>query len=100
MQELFPSYYNKFRCIADKCMHSCCVGWEIDIDEETLGIYNSLDGAMGDRIRNSISGEPPHFVLKDNRCPFLNNKGLCDIISEFGEDGLCDICYLHPRFQN
>ena len=100
MQEVFPSYYHKFQCIADKCKNSCCIGWEIDIDEETMEIYKEIDGEMGDRIRKNICGNPPHFVLKDNRCPFLNEKGLCDIISCFGEDGLCDICYLHPRFQN
>ena len=26
-----PKYYNEFKCIADKCTHSCCVGWEIDM---------------------------------------------------------------------
>ncbi len=100
MQEVFPSYYHKFKCIADKCKHSCSIGWEIDIDEDTMDIYNNIDGELGDRIRKSISGNPPHFVLKNERCPFLNDKGLCDIITELGEDGLCDICYLHPRFQN
>ena len=25
-----PSYYKDFKCIADKCRHSCCIGWEID----------------------------------------------------------------------
>ena len=35
MKLIAPDYYNKFSCIADKCRHSCCVGWEIDIDENT-----------------------------------------------------------------
>ena len=30
-----PEYYKQFQCIADKCTHSCCIGWEIDIDEIT-----------------------------------------------------------------
>ena len=30
-----PGYYKRFACIASKCRHSCCVGWEIDIDPET-----------------------------------------------------------------
>lgn len=101
MKELTPNYYKKFRCIADKCTHSCCVGWEIDIDENTLFYYKSLDTPMGERIRHNIDGQTPHFVLtKDERCPFLNTKGLCDIITECGEDALCDICRLHPRFSN
>ena len=101
MMEVFPNYYGKFKCIADRCKHSCCIGWEIDIDEDTMALYNSLQGDFAEKIRDNIEGEPPHFVLKDgDRCPFLNQKGLCDIISEFGEGAICDICYLHPRFSN
>lgn len=99
--QVFPNYYNNFKCIADKCCHSCCIGWEIDIDEETLATYNALVGEMGDRIRKNIEGETPHFILREgDRCPFLNERGLCDIILNCGEDYLCDICTLHPRFIN
>lgn len=101
MKEVFPNYYKKFKCIADKCKHSCCIGWEIDIDSETMELYNSLNGEFAEKIRDSITGEVPHFVLtKDDRCPFLNKSGLCDIIRELGEGAICDICYLHPRFSN
>ena len=101
MREVFPNYYDKFKCIGGNCKHSCCIGWEIDVDDETMDFYNSLDGEFADRILQNIEGEVPHFVLREgNRCPFLNQDGLCDIICEFGEDALCDICYLHPRFTN
>ena len=96
-----PNYYEKFRCIADKCRHSCCIGWEIDIDADTMELYSSLEGELADKIRENITGETPHFVLRENdRCPFLTANGLCEIISCYGEDALCDICYLRPRFQN
>lgn len=101
MKEIFPNYYKKFRCIADKCKHSCCIGWEIDIDSDTMAFYQSLEGPLGDRIRKNIEGEIPHFVLQEGeRCPFLAENGLCDIISELGENAICDICRLHPRFSN
>lgn len=29
-----PDYYDRFRCIAGACKDSCCIGWEIDIDEK------------------------------------------------------------------
>lgn len=97
-----PCYYYKFKCKMDKCAHTCCVGWEIDIDSDTLEYYNSLEGTFAERIRRSISYDDcAHFVLdKDERCPFLNKSGLCDIITELGEDSLCDICSDHPRFRN
>ncbi len=97
-----PNYYNKFKCIADKCTHSCCIGWEIDIDSETLDYYKTIKGTIGLRLRDAIDmdGEP-HFRLSDgDRCPFLNETGLCDIICELGEEALCDICADHPRFRN
>ena len=101
LTEVYPNYYNKFKCIADKCNHSCCIGWEIDIDVDTMDIYNSLNTPMGEKIRNNIEGDIPHFKLtKDERCPFLNEKGLCDIILECGDGAISDICYLHPRFSN
>lgn len=97
-----PNYYSKFSCIAEKCTHNCCIGWEIDIDEETLGKYMHMGGTMGKRLKAGISfDETPHFVLSaDERCPFLNSRGLCDIIAECGEDHLCEICKMHPRFVN
>ena len=103
MQIMAPDYYKKFKCIAGDCKHSCCIGWEIDIDSDTLEIYNNIKGAWGEKLKKVISydGDAPHFITDSNdRCPFLNKEGLCDIITEFGEDGLCQICYDHPRFRN
>ena len=99
--EMFPVYYDKFKCIADRCKHSCCIGWEIDIDGDTMELYGSLEGELADKIRANIEGEVSHFVLGEGeRCPFLNKNGLCDIITEYGDGAICDICYLHPRFYN
>ncbi|MBR5314682.1 MAG: flagellin lysine-N-methylase [Clostridia bacterium] len=97
-----PKYYENFVCIADKCKHSCCIGWEIDVDENALSKYTKLCGGYGDVVKNSISNTPsPHFNLCENdRCPHLNEKGLCNIILNLGEDCLCDICREHPRFYN
>lgn len=97
-----PDYYPKFHCIAGRCRHSCCIGWEIDIDEDTLDLYSSIGGGFGRRLKNSIEdGEAPHFRLSgDERCPFLTSDGLCDIILTLGEDALCQICADHPRFRS
>ena len=97
-----PAYYKRFRCIADRCEHSCCIGWEIDVDQEALKKYQKLNSAYGSVIRNSIEMEDtPHFRLGDyERCPHLDEHGLCKIILNEGEDLLCDICREHPRFYN
>ncbi len=97
-----PDFYEDFKCIADRCRHSCCKGWEIDVDEDSLRRYSKLEGAMGQKLRESISNdEEPCFILsEDERCPFLQDNGLCQLIIELGEDSLCDICREHPRFYN
>ena len=97
-----PVYYKNFKCIAQGCEHSCCIGWEIDIDEQSLKKYRRLKGGYGAVVRNSIStAGTPHFKLGNgDRCPHLDARGLCKIILTLGEDYLCDICREHPRFYN
>ena len=102
MVTVYPDYYPAFRCVAGACRHSCCIGWEIDIDEETLAKYKAMPGALGDRLRRNISADdPPHFLLGEGeRCPFLNGDNLCDLILQGGAGLLCQICDDHPRFRN
>ena len=104
MKEIRPDYYEEFRCAAGDCRHTCCRGWEIDIDEDTLAYYNALPGELGDRLRREIvTGEDgtAQFRLRDgDRCPFLNENNLCDLIPALGETHLCQICTDHPRFRN
>lgn len=101
MQTVYPNYYPKFSCIASRCRHSCCIGWEIDIDADSLGRFQAIEGPMGQRLSESISLEgEPHFVLGEaERCPFLNEEGLCDLILFGGEEILCQICTDHPRYR-
>ena len=98
MKQIFPSYYKDFRCIAGDCLHSCCIGWEIDIDDDTMQVYRNFP----DILRHiDTNADPAHFRLtEDERCPFLNECGLCEIILRHGEDHLCQICDDHPRFRN
>lgn len=101
MKQYAPSYYLEFSCIADRCRHSCCVGWEIDVDEESMARYAALSCDYGAQIRQSIACEEemPHFQLTaQERCPHLDERGLCRIITHLGEGYLCEICREHPRF--
>lgn len=103
MKLIAPDYYTKFKCIADKCKHSCCIGWVIDVDADTLEYYHTVDGELGERLKMGIDeeSETAHFILGEGeRCPFLNQNGLCDLITELGEESLCQICTDHPRYRN
>ena len=94
--------WNGFHCIAEACRHSCCKGWEICIDEDTLRQYATVSGKLGRELRRSIrideDGAAFATVGTEERCPFLNERGLCRLILELGEDYLSEICTEHPRF--
>lgn len=103
MRIICPDYCSRFKCIADKCQHSCCVGWEIDIDPASLERYTNESGVLGDRLRANIdkTADGASFRLTDSeRCPFLDSRNLCELITAKGEEYICNICTEHPRFYN
>lgn len=95
-----PKYYKAFKCTADACSHSCCMGWEIDVDADFMRKYAACTAPYAGEILSSIDmSETPHFrLLEDERCPHLDDTGLCRIIRNLGEEYLTDICREHPRF--
>jgi len=111
-----PHFYPQFHCIADKCTDTCCVGWEIDVDQASQAKYhNLLKDHKGNEKQHQFlqrllaNIEDGHFVLAPgDRCPFLKENGLCEMICELGCNGsdigpdgesiLGDICREHPRF--
>ena len=104
MKLIAPEGYGAFRCLADRCRHTCCAGWEIDIDEETAALYLALPGALGARVRDGMAQAEDgvwHFVLDSReRCPMLTERGLCSLICGLGEEALCQVCDDHPRFRS
>ena len=103
MKTVVPDYYKEFTCLADKCVHNCCIGWEIDVDDETYKLYENTDSCLSVKLKNNIVENNGCYCFKltdDERCPFLNEDNLCDIIINMGEDALCGICSDHPRFKN
>ena len=44
MTLIYPATADAFRCIADACRHTCCKGWEIDIDPNTRAKYAAMTG--------------------------------------------------------
>lgn len=106
MKILEPSYYKNFKCIADKCKNTCCIGWRITIDKTNYEKYNEIKGEFGDRLNSNIrrisNGENNanygEFILDNNmKCPMLNGDNLCDIYINKGPDYLCFVCAAYPR---
>ena len=54
MKHVYPRAYRDFSCIASACRHTCCAGWQIDIDADTADRYRGMEGAIGEEIRASL----------------------------------------------
>lgn len=99
-----PSYYKEFHCIASDCTDNCCIGWEIDVDAQSLAYYQTISGTFGKKLRTSISRPDSetglaHFLMNEQeRCPFLDSCNLCEIYTTLGEQHMVQICTDHPRY--
>lgn len=97
MQITYPDYYKKFSCTADKCKDTCCAGWGIVIDDRSLKKYRRVKGTFGRRLRQEIDWKEKSFCQREGRCAFLDQRNLCDIYTELGEQAFCDTCRRYPR---
>lgn len=97
MRYVKPDYFDAFRCTADKCPDTCCAGWQIMIDEESLEKYEQDKSAFRGRLCNGIDWQEGCFVQYERRCSMLNENNLCDLVIEKGEDWLCETCSRYPR---
>ena len=90
----YPDYYERFKCVAGECEDTCCAGWQIVIDEESLAKYKKITNGKDKRIDFK---EGVFRQDKERRCAFLNSDNLCDMYIEWGEDSFCETCRKYPR---
>ena len=102
MEVFYPSYYNRFSCIASACPDSCCKEWEVDVDDVAAARYRSLPGALGDALRQVLKDTEDGTVMtiQDGRCPMWRQDGLCRIQAELGHEALCKTCREFPRLRH
>ena len=104
MKIITPTYYKNFKCIAGECPDSCCQGWEVDADEESLGYYKTLSPELEikqriDSVLDKDEFDNTIFTLaQKKRCPFLNGDYLCDMHIAIGGEHTPLTCRNFPRF--
>ena len=94
-----PAYYKAFRCIGSDCTENCCIGWEIDVDEDSLCVLRGRSRRFwrafarehcacgrADRRAGAFSSDA------EERCPLLNDCNLCEVLLHLGEDKMAQIC--------
>ena len=89
--------YDDFKCIAGACPKSCCIGWQIVIDEDSLQYYKKYKGEFKDRLKDGIDFKEGVYRQCDGRCAMLNKDNLCDEQLALGEEHLCYTCGMYPR---
>lgn len=104
MKLVTPTFYKDFECIAGDCPDSCCQGWEVDADEESLSYYKTISGEMRERIDSVLDKDEYNNTIfrltKNKRCPFLNDSNLCDMHIAIGGEHTPFTCRTFPRFIN
>lgn len=104
MNFVTPKFYKDFKCIAGACPDSCCQGWEVDADADSLAYYSTLSGEIKSRIDSVLDkdefGNTIFRLTENKRCPFLNGKNLCDMHIAIGGEHTPYTCRTFPRFIN
>lgn len=101
MKTVYPDYFTGFKCSAGECPDTCCAGWEIVVDSLSAEKYKSVSGEFGEKLRSMMKTDGDGDIIFDShggRCPFLNEKNLCDIYINCDEKFLCHTCTMFPRF--
>lgn len=106
-------FMQTFQCVGSDCEDTCCHRWAVDIDQgHFVKLKRLLEREPGGRERferdfkmREASSRTRHRFARvqfdeHNNCPFLNQQGLCDLHSKFGERVLPDICAHYPRVAN
>ncbi len=104
------NYMTRFQCLCDGCDDCCCRDWMIALDASSYRqLHKTLEhNEPYKRLLSTLVFDPKTAETNDkyrgyirmtekNVCPFLDEKGLCSIHSNFGETSLCTQCSVFPR---
>lgn len=103
MKVLIPEYLENFQCIGSACEDTCCIGWNVIIDEKTNSKYRKI---LGSRYKSIIqknrSGNKEYKIKLNDKleCPLLTEEKLCSIHADFGYSYLSETCKFYPRITN
>lgn len=105
MEHIFPDYYNKFHCIADRCTITCCQEWKITVDDDTNRKWKKIlpPDTISDKRKNLTAytckkdGARVIGLDQNHRCPFLSQDKLCHLVTSYGDSVLSETCTLFPR---
>ncbi|MGG2094857.1 flagellin lysine-N-methylase [Bacillus sp. S13(2024)] len=109
-QLLVPQYMQQFSCIGSECEDSCCIGWRVDVDEDTYKKYQkSRDLELKPLLKKNVTRQRSNpsstsyakiKMEKGGKCSFLSQENLCKVQLNLGEEYLSNTCAVYPRSIN
>ena len=69
----WPDYCKSFRCKGSGCIHTCCAGWVIGIDEDSLERFKK-DPEVADKISDGC------FALREDGDFTMNSKTILKLV--------------------
>jgi lysine-N-methylase len=98
--------YDDFNCIADQCSFTCCKGWDIQIDINTINKWKTNEDFIESISKNVKTKKSKNFekytmnMGSKKSCPFLDEKQLCKIVTNQSDEYLPNTCKVYPRQEN
>lgn len=88
-----------FACLMDKCPDTCCRGWQVIVDDNSLERIKQDKSPLGGWVRLHIA-RWPNQVLKKNlcgRCAFEAKDQRCKLHRDGHIELMPLVCQLYPR---
>lgn len=96
-----PKFLKQFQCIGSECENTCCQDWSIIVSNKARQEIERHMSTCGQiNVSNHFEQKNDGYVIKldaNKRCPFLDNKSLCQIQASNGGDVLPSVCKEFPR---
>lgn len=106
VEAMIPQFASRFSCVGPDCALSCCMCFSIAFEKKN---YDLLENQLGLTVAQKKNYKKcsksqrsdasyAQFIAQGewNACGFFE-EGLCILHRDFGEQALCNVCYLHPR---
>lgn len=108
---LEPSIFGRFYCKGEECRYTCCQYWRITMSREEYRRWKKCGilpkGKMGDGKVHLCSEDMKterHYaeisLTEEGLCPYLDEKGLCQIQKKYGIKEMTATCRIFPREAN
>ena len=86
----------KFRCLGADCEDTCCVGWGMQVTQQTVDQYAAQAPQLLDAV---VEVEGGYIMKRDPATDYCVkfDKGWCGIHRDYGAEFLGDACHFFPR---